>query len=118
MKKRASVIAASVLLFFTGMLWCSCKREDVAKDQPSTFATINGIVRDLDNGEPLSDVLLTLSPGGLNAYSDDVGAFKFEEVEALQYMLMAQKNGYKANRKIFSVEVGQTLTVNMTISKQ
>lgn len=72
MKKRASVIAASVLLFFTSMLWCSCKKEDVAKDQPSTFATINGTVRDLDNGEPLSDVLLTLSPGGLNAYSDDV----------------------------------------------
>lgn len=116
--RRLSVFATVVMLLFACMVWCSCKKEDAAKDQPSTSTAIKGIVKDENSAEPVGDVLLTLFPGGRNAYGDAAGAFMFEGVEAQQYTLTAQKSGYISNRKMLNVEAGQTLTVNMTISKQ
>ena len=110
MKKTVSifVVAAAVLLLAT-----ACKKESY-----DTFATISGTVVEMGNGEPVGNALLTLTPSGLNTYTGSDGTFQFNDVEAQQYTLTAQKSGFKANRKTINAEAGQTLTVSLTIEKQ
>lgn len=110
MKKTLSifVVAAAVLLLAT-----ACKKESY-----DTFATISGTVVEMGNGEPIGNALLTLTPSGLNTYTGSDGTFQFNDVEAQQYTLTAQKTGYKANRKTINAEAGQTLTVSLTMEKQ
>lgn len=110
MKKTLSifVVAAAVLLLAT-----ACKKESY-----DTFATISGTVVEMGNGEPVGNALLTLMPGNINTYTGSDGTFQFNDVEAKQYTLTAQKTGYKANRKTIDAEAGQTLTVSLTMEKQ
>ena len=95
------------------LLATSCKKESY-----NTFATISGTVVEMGNGEPIGNALLTLMPGNLNTYTGSDGTFQFNDVEAQQYTLTAQKTGYNANRKTINAEAGQTLTVSLTMEKQ
>lgn len=110
MKKLLSIFAVAAVIM---LLATSCKKESY-----NTFATISGTVVEMGNGEPIGNALLTLMPGNLNTYTGSDGTFQFNDVEAQQYTLTAQKTGYNANRKIINAEAGQTLTVSLTMEKQ
>lgn len=110
MKKLLSIFAVAAVIM---LLATSCKKESY-----NTFATISGTVVEMGNGEPIGNALLTLMPGNLNTYTGSDGTFQFNDVEAQQYTLTAQKTGYNANRKTINAETGQTLTVSLTMEKQ
>ncbi len=110
MKKLLSIFAVAAVIM---LLATSCKKESY-----NTFATISGTVVEMGNGEPIGNALLTLMPGNLNTYTGSDGTFQFNDVEAQQYTLTAQKTGYNANRKTINAEAGQTLTVSLTMEKQ
>lgn len=122
--RRLYVLAAAVLLSFSSIIWCSCQKADVTSETAdvmggqSTFAAIKGTVVNVDNSEPIGNVLLSLYPGGLNTYADSVGAFMFEELEALQYTLIVQKSGYITNRNIVNTTAGETTSVTMMLQRQ
>ena len=110
MKKLLSIFAVAAVIM---LLATSCKKESY-----NTFATISGTVVEMGNGEPIGNALLTLMPGNLNTYTGSDGTFQFNDVEAQQYTLTAQKTGYNANRKTINAEAGQTLTVSLPMEKQ
>lgn len=86
--------------------------------QYDLFANISGTVVDYDDGEPISQVLVTLSPGGMNLYTGDDGHFDFKELEAQQYTVTVQKTGYQANRKTVEAPSGETVNISITMQKQ
>lgn len=88
------------------------------KTQYDLFGNISGTVVDYDNGEPIAQATVTLSPGGLNTYTGNDGHFDFKEIEAQQYTITVQKTGYQANRKIVEVPCGETVNTSITMKKQ
>lgn len=66
--------------------------------------SISGLVVDANTQNPLQGVLVTLMPSSNNYYTGIDGLFLFDNLNAQQYTLTAQANGYKTDRK----------TVNLT----
>lgn len=111
MKKIISTLALAALLLCVAT---SCNKEKY----DNLTATITGTVIDMDSGEPIGNAQMTLSPGGLNSYTGNDGFFQFNDVEAQQYTLQAQKSGYQANRKTINAKAGETVNVSMTLQKE
>ena len=81
------------------------------------FSTITGTVIDMDNGEPVGNVEMTMTPGSHNKSTGSDGFFQFSDVEAQQYTLTAQKAGYKVDRKTVNAIAGETVNVSFSIKK-
>lgn len=105
MKYFIAVLLASVLLFGT-----SC--EPVSYE---TFGDIAGEVVDAATGTPVSGALITLSPGGKNAYTGSDGLFEFNDLDAIQYTISVQSNGYATDRKTITVIAGELQRVNFAL---
>lgn len=111
MKKALSILALVGFIMFTVT---SCKKENYE----NITATVAGTVIDVDTGEPIGNVTMTMTPGGLNTYTGSDGTFQFNDVEAQQYTLTAQKTGYGANRKTVNPNAGETVNVSITMKKE
>ncbi|MBQ8704276.1 MAG: carboxypeptidase-like regulatory domain-containing protein [Bacteroidales bacterium] len=81
------------------------------------YSTISGTVVDVDNGEPVAQATVTLSPSGLNTYTGSDGHFDFTELEAKQYTVTVQKTGYESNRKTVTAPAGETVNISLTMKK-
>lgn len=110
MKKALRILA---LVGFIMLTATSCKKENYE----NITATVAGTVLDFDTGEPIGNATITMTPGGLNTYTGSDGTFQFNEVEAQQYTLTAQKTGYKADRKTINPNAGETLNVSIAMRK-
>lgn len=82
------------------------------------FSTITGMIYDVDNNEPVGQVLITLSPGGLSTHSNNEGYFIFKELEAQPYTIIVQKAGYKDTHRNIDVPSGETVNISIFIKKQ
>ena len=82
------------------------------------FGTIEGTVLDYDTNQPLEYVSVQLSPGGKNMTTSSDGKFIFEELDANQYSLTVQKNGYETNMKTVKVIASETSSVTITMKKR
>ena len=82
------------------------------------FGTIEGTVLDYDTNQPLEYVSVQLSPGGKNMTTSSDGKFIFEELDANQYSLTVQKNGYETNMKTVKVIASETSSVTITMKKK
>lgn len=83
-----------------------------------TTATITGTVIDVDNGEPIPQVTVTLSPTSKNTYTGMDGLFEFHDIEPQQYTVTVQKSDYQANRKTIIVNPGETVNVDLVMKKK
>lgn len=110
MKKILSILMVATALL---LLATAC-----TKTQYELFGNISGTVIDVDNGEPIAQVTVTLSPGGRNTYTGTDGHFDFNEVDAQQYTVTVQKSGYEANRKTVEALAGETVNISITMKKQ
>ena len=90
---------------------CACKPEE-------EYGTIYGIVRDVETYVPLSNVKVTLSPGGAYQMTGNDGRFEFTELEIYQYTITVQKEGYSTNRKQVNVIAGESVEANIPMSKR
>jgi len=91
------------------LLWgCDQQEYDV-------FSTIAGYVSDAESGEPLPSATVTISPTGKSVLTGSDGLFEFDDVDAQQYTITAQKNGYATNRTRVTALAGETVSVNLTL---
>ena len=103
--------AAMLLVCLTG---CS------SSDDYEIFAKIHGTVTDYQTGLPLENATVTLSPSGQSMQTDANGAYLFEELDAQQYTITAQKAGYQPNRKtVIAISGGtQQADIQLTVIPQ
>lgn len=94
-----STVAVMLLLIVSG---CS------NNDDYEIFAKIQGIVTDYQEGTPVANAIVTLSPSGLSKHTDASGFYQFEELDAQQFTITVQKSGYQPNRKTITAVSGET----------
>lgn len=84
-----------------------------------SFGNISGMVIDMETGEPLDDVLISLQPKNKpNIYTGLDGQFEFRDLEEDQYTVTAIKTGYKADRTLANVIPGETVSVSLVMEKK
>ena len=81
------------------------------------FSNIAGTVVDKSSGEPLGQVDVTLKPKMLHTYTGNDGQFYFNDIEADNYEIWVQKDGYGANNIKFIAPSGETINVSITMEK-
>lgn len=94
-------------------LFLSCSKEEV-----DSFGTLYGVVTDTRTGDPLTNVTVTLSPGGTTKITGSDGLFEYTELTPQQYTITVQKSGYQTNRKSVTAVVGEKVQVNITMTPQ
>lgn len=109
MKLLTNLTLAGCFFFLCGMLH-SC-----AKDEVETMGTIYGIVNDSDNGEPVQDAHVSLTPYGKTINTGSDGSYEFQEMEPGQYTIQISKSGYKTNTKRISVVAGEKASGDMVL---
>lgn len=103
-------------LFLGGLLWVFCGLlHSCAKDEVETTGTIYGIVNDSDNGEPVQDAHVALSPYGKTANTGSDGSYEFPNLEPGQYTIQISKTGYKTNTKRIMVVAGEKASGDMVL---
>jgi len=84
-----------------------------------TGVTIYGTVYDGESQNPIQGAMLTLQPSGRSCYTGSDGAFNFEEdLEAIQYTITAQANGYRTDRKTVKLTPGEKSEVTFRLLKE
>lgn len=102
-----------LLVAFCAMLsFVSC-----AKDEVELTGDIFGRISDSKNGEPVSSVTVTLTPGGKSTITGTDGTFLFSNVTPGQYSLQAQKEGYNTNYKQIAIVTGETAYGDMALTR-
>lgn len=89
-----------------------------SKDEYDSFGSLYGVVSDTNTGDPLGNVTVTLSPGGITKLTGSNGLFEFEGLTPQQYTITVQKPGYQTNRKTLSAVVGEKVEANITMTPQ
>ena len=104
-------------LFFTllcGVIAFFSSCEPVTYD---TFGTLSGTVVEMTTGDVIAGALITLSPSGKNTYTGTDGFFEFQDLDAQQYTVTVQADGYSTNRKTVTIIAGATERINITLQK-
>ena len=70
------------------------------------------------SGILLKQATVTLTPTAKNTYTGRDGQFEFLELEAQQYTLTVQNDGYVTNRKLVNVIGGETINVSLVMEKK
>ncbi len=83
---------------------------------PEIFASLHGVVSDSDNGEPIVNASVVLSPGGKSKTTGSDGRYEFNDLDPQQYTITVQKTGYQTNRKVITAVIGETAEGNVTLT--
>ena len=94
-------------------LFFSCSKEEY-----DSFGTLYGVVSDVKTGEPLNNVIVTLSPGSSTILTGSDGQFEFMNLTPQQYVITVQRADYQTNRKDVTAVVGENVQVNITMIPQ
>lgn len=88
-------------------------------DEPdlNLYCTINGQVTDAQTGEPIKAASVVLTPSGMTTVSGSDGTFEFTRLDADQYIVIVQSDGYMTNRKTVNAIAGESLHVDVPLSK-
>ena len=89
-----------------------------SKEEQDSFGTLYGVVSDTRTGNPLSNVTVTLSPGGTTKLTGSDGLFEYTGLTPQQSTITVQKTGYQTNRKSVTAVVGEKVQVNITMTPQ
>ena len=111
MKVLNCLFLGCLLFIFSGLLH-SC-----AKDEIETMGIIYGIVNDDDNGQPIQDAHVSLTPYGKTINTGSDGGYEFPEVEPGQYTIQISKLGYKTNTKRITVVAGEKASGDMKLQR-
>lgn len=91
---------------------------NVLEIKATSSLSIYGTVIDADTQDPIQGAVLTLQPGGKSFYTGQDGSFEFKELEALMYTIMAQKDGYRTDRKNVNLGTGVNQEVTLALHKE
>lgn len=101
------------IAFAVAVLFCAC---DTATFD--AFSTVCGVITDEDTQSPVDGASVFISPGGNSKITGSNGYFEFQDLEARQYTITVQKNGYNTNRRSVTAIAGETHEISITLSKQ
>ena len=87
------------------------------KDTTEDYGSIAGYVTDANNGEPLRNVDVTLSPIGLSAVSGSDGRYEFLDLKEGRYTVQASKPGYVTNTKVVDVRGGKVASGDIMLTR-
>lgn len=107
MKKMLYLAVFCLPLFFIG---CEKRIVDIT-------GTLSGTVVEMTTGDVIAGALITLSPSGKNTYTGADGFFEFQDLDAQQYTVTVQAEGYSTNRKTVTIVAGATERINVTLQK-
>ena len=107
MKKMLYLAVFCLPLFFIG---CEKRIVDIT-------GTLSGTVVEMTTGDVIAGALITLSPSGKNTYTGADGFFEFQDLDAQQYTVTVQADGYSTNRKTVTIVAGATERINVTLQK-
>jgi len=96
-----------------GLLFVSCSKKEY-----ESFAMIYGVVTDNENGAPIANATVVLSPGGVTKVTGNNGLFEFLDLSPQQYTITVQKSGYQTNRKTVTAVVDEKTEANITLMTQ
>ena len=102
----------SVVLVLWAILLSSC-----SKPERNFFSTLYGVVTDSETGEPVHAASIMLMPGGKTTVTEADGHYEFADLEVMQYTIMVQKDGYYANRKTIHAVSGETIEVDIQLTR-
>ncbi len=102
-----AVIAAAAPVLFS-----SCSNNN----DYEIFGSIHGCITDHTDGKPLENASIIISPSGVTKMTDATGYFKFENLDAQQYTITVQKQGYQPNRKTISAVAREDLQVDIQLT--
>lgn len=84
----------------------------------NAYSEIAGQVIDADTGDALDNASVSLNPGGYITLTGSDGYFEFHDLDAMQYIVTAQKQGYSTNRKNVRTIAGEVVNITITLSKK
>ena len=87
-----------------------------AKEAEILTGSIYGEVTDVQTGEPIQGVQISITPGGMATTTGSDGAYEFLNLDVAQYQLQAQKTDYVTNTKRVSVVVGKSVSGDMVLT--
>lgn len=99
----------SLLLISTILVLPSCSESE----DYELYSSLNGVVYDNETSIPLENANITLSPSGKSMLTDSQGCFTFKDLDAGQYIITVQKNGYQPNRKSINIISGEMNEVSI-----
>ena len=76
-----------------------CMLVSCVKEIEITVGSIQGIVTNAQNNEPIQGVNISLSPTGLSAVTGSDGRYEFTNLAAGQYTVQGVKSGFESNTK-------------------
>ncbi len=92
-------------------LFTGCTTDDVV-----LFGSIYGTVTDSKTGEPVQNAEIILSPGNLTTVSGSNGHFEFGNLDAGQYKLGIEADGYEYNSRQVNVVPGEKVMCDFIIT--
>lgn len=92
-----------ILLSFLTVIACttSCVETEI-----NDYGSIHGTIQNAVNGEALSNVAVTLTPGGKTTVTGSDGSYQYIDLTPGEYTVQAQSSGFQSNSKSVTVEAG------------
>lgn len=82
------------------------------------FATVYGTISDSSTGEPIMNANVTLSPSGEIKSTDVKGAYVFENLDAGDYQILVQKEGYEPDHRYIEAIGGERKKADFVLKKR
>lgn len=101
-------LALGVIIAFTLCLMVSCNKE-------KTTGQIKGTVTDASTYQAIQGVSITINPTGMSAVTNSDGSYEFADLEAGQYTLKAEKQGYESTTRNIEVKAGKVITCDLQL---
>lgn len=99
------VVCASLLLL------TSCVKE-------ASVGSIQGIVTNASNSEPIRGVNISLSPTGLSTVTGSDGRYEFTNLQPGNYTVQGVKTGYESNTKNITIVAGNVSSGDMVLTPE
>ena len=100
---------------FLAMLLCATMLVSCSEDEVSVFGNIYGTITDSKTGEPVRNAEVIISPGNKTIVSGSDGHFEFRDLEAEQYKVSVDADGYEYNSRQVTVVPGKDVTCDFRL---
>lgn len=108
---RCCLLSCRLLVLTFSLAWISCS----GSDDYDLFASLYGRVTDVRSGEPVVNASVMLIPSGISLQTSNDGLFSFDNLDAQQYTILVQKDGYQTNRKTATAISGEDVEINIQL---
>lgn len=93
-----------------------CVMSSCVQESDTATGSIQGIVTNKTNSEPIQGVNISLSPTGLSAVTGSDGRYEFQNLASGLYTVQAMKTGFESNTKTINITGGQIASGDMMLS--